>query len=259
MRKRPVHSVFRSAPRDTPGRGDAFTLIELLVVISIIALLIAILLPALSSAKDSGRSVQCLSNLRQMNIAAQAYITENNESYPPAYWYDFASATKGCWDITTIDGQPVPGSLWQSQDTMEIQQCPSFDGDDNSGGDPYTGYNYNTSFIGGYRDFGAPDWVPSARGVDIQQPTVCAVFGDGEWASGANKFMRAPIATARDSSSPAQRAAGTQGYRHLGSTNVAFADGHAENLGDPHAPAAVPDIAPGTGFLSDDNSMYDLE
>ncbi len=59
-----------------------FTLIELLVVISIIALLVALLLPALSAARESGRSIQCSSNMRQVNTAAFSYAAEAKDWLP---------------------------------------------------------------------------------------------------------------------------------------------------------------------------------
>ncbi len=66
--------------RQTP---PAFTLIELLVVIAIIAILAAMLLPVLGRAKESGRRISCLNNLRQLNLAAKIYLDDNRGAYPP--------------------------------------------------------------------------------------------------------------------------------------------------------------------------------
>ena len=69
----------------------AFTLVELLVVIGIIALLLAILLPALKRARDEAKLVQCASNLRQLGIGLQAYASANRNRFPrtsaPVSWH----------------------------------------------------------------------------------------------------------------------------------------------------------------------------
>jgi prepilin-type processing-associated H-X9-DG protein/prepilin-type N-terminal cleavage/methylation domain-containing protein len=244
----------------------AFTLVELLVVIGIIALLIGMLLPSLNAARQSARTVQCLSNLRQMVISAHLYVNANKGSYPISMYTVTEGARKieYVWDFTrTIDGAVItisPGLLWSGQTNVQIQQCPSFDGKSNTADDPYTGYNYNTSYVGG-EQVGPGVYHPPARASRIRQSAETVVFGDGQYVSGANKFMRAPYYNLPGEPT-VPRWAGTQGFRHRNQTNAAFADGHAETMPGRHAVTYVgqiPKIAPRTGFLSVDNSLYDLQ
>jgi type II secretory pathway pseudopilin PulG len=235
-------------------------LTELLAVIAIIAILAGLVLPSLAGSKASSQRVQCLSNLRQMGIAARLYVDDNAESYPIAY-YDAEVGGLNysvCWDLTTVYGNPnsvIPGLLWQSQTISQIQQCPAFTGAANWQTDPYTGYNYNTSFIGHGQDESIPD---PARNSDVLKPAGTVLFGDGQYAAGADKFMRAPWPNPGDADFSG-RWAGTQGFRHQQLSNADFCDGHAESLRNCCTANAdgSNNVAPGTGFLSPDNSIYD--
>jgi len=107
-------------------RKKGFTLIELLVVVAIIAILIAILLPAVSKAKEYGRKVSCGSNLKQMAIAFQNYADDFNDLYPPA-WGDQK------WEYTYDDpANPEKYMGWMRRlhkyvgYADKIYKCPSF-------------------------------------------------------------------------------------------------------------------------------------
>ncbi len=248
-------------------KRSAFSLAELLTVISIIAMLTGLLLPVLSRARNQSRAVVCLSNLRQMAVAASVYAQNFGGYYPIAYYqsdtaegltYDYS------WDFTAISNHGIitaviPGLLWQRQTVAEIQQCPAFRGSSNTPSDPYTGYNYNTSYIG----HGQRECIQTpARVGEVKRPGDCALFGDGQYATGANKYMRAPLPNPGDRTFSG-REAGTQGYRHLGRTNVAWCDGSGRPVRKCYNQTGNQTldrkIAPGTGFLSPDNSAYDLE
>src|SRR5436190_8549243 len=77
---------FRQKASSTRRHNNAFTLIELLVVVGVIAILASTILPALSKAKQRGIQAHCMSNLKQIGIALQLYVNDNDDTLPGAVW-----------------------------------------------------------------------------------------------------------------------------------------------------------------------------
>lgn len=148
---------------------QGFTLIELLVVISIIALLIAILLPALSGVRASARIAQCLSNISQHGTALNAYAVENKQFLPELeFWYTL-SGPQGSTEGVSAGNNAIRQTGLKSQigqdgviadralneyfgDSPDISRCPEDQGDpfENRIDDCYQ--DYGTSYQPQWKD-----------------------------------------------------------------------------------------------------------
>ncbi len=242
-------------------KRHGFTLVEMLVVLAVLLLLSSLGLPMVGATLERGRAARCQANLGTMARAVHVYLNENEGRFPPAL-VSVDGAQQG-WDFFTgSGGTHEPGWIWRDYGVNQILQCPSFHGADNWSGREHTGYNYNASYLGGMRMTVRGRLLrdePSATLFQVGNPGQTALFGDGEYAAGANKFMRAPGPGALDADFSG-REAGTQGFRHRGKTMVVYVDGHVRALSLPGQPASLAGrLAAGTGFLGADNAPYDLE
>ena len=111
-------------PSKIPSRRSAgFTLIELLVVIAIIAILAAMLLPALSKAKVRAQHMSCLNNARQLGIATMLYAGDFHDYYP--YGTNVKSTIPGTWTDPTAWHQALLPFLGAKEKGTRVYACPS--------------------------------------------------------------------------------------------------------------------------------------
>jgi len=134
----PVLMDGAAADSPTGQRYPAFTLVELLVVIAILALLLAILIPALSMARAKGREITCLNNLKQLQTCAKLYSLDNDDFLLPnrfVYYLDTQSPAEGFSDDLTWCPGLAPfdtttenikrGKLFRYNKSTKIYRCPS--------------------------------------------------------------------------------------------------------------------------------------
>lgn len=214
---------------------SAFTLIELLVVIGIIAMLAALLSPALRKARDSARSIQCMSTLHNVGSALTAYTNENDGYLPwttegaEGYWGAY-------WQKQMAPYYSVRSSIASVGDAMG-PYCPAFKGGAMTS--PPYGYVWNYQHCGYIRNttdeysrapFRLSEY-PGGRGLGawLVEPTRQVVVGDASDTADAVNGL--PEGTKeRYMYYALGLATGSIPTKHSGGLNVLLLDGHVEHL-----------------------------
>ena len=200
-------------------KAQSFTLIELLVVIAIIAILAALLLPALTRAREKGRQALCISNLKQSGTGLMMYAQDNADVLPTGGARGTFAAVTGCWpsrwqmDIAPYVGIQAPAfDGFDGVDT--VTACPSSEFEDGPVSfRPLAGFGWN------YRFFGQCNGRIKTGIITLPSETL--IVGDG-----SDRF--------RSDSNPGQwnygwlyRGILYAGSRHNFGMQISWMDGHA--------------------------------
>jgi len=195
-------------------RRTGFTLIELLVVIAIIAILAAILFPVFAKAREKARQSSCLSNMKQLGIAALSYAQDYDEVLPRVN----IGSTVGPYTLPNGTTYGPGYMLWHTciypyVKNYQVMTCPSA-----SGAEVYTG-NYT-----GAGSYGISGWNAGLAMGSIQFPAQTLFWGE---ATGGDAY-NLDGDTAGANEEMAGSATVTSVPRHNGGLNIAYLDGHAK-------------------------------
>lgn len=205
-------------------RRNAFTLIELLVVVSIIVILLAVLIPALQSARLAARSVKCQANLKQLGVGHQIYLSEYDNFIMPVYQFD--SSVNGNWWPYTMNNLLKTVSVARLK---SIYRCPEADVVTSDGLEKSYGMNM---LIGNIDLSGVPSADYPGRMTSVLNQSEKVFIGDNNIFATTSNFRWRVKARPDDTATLGD----TLNPRHNNKANVLFADSHV-STGE--APAAV--------------------